>query len=145
MGRVPWTGLSLSLSRQPSCFKDVFGPLASKGGSSRETLTAVSCPNFSEVSKYNDPCQWTLSLNASIAFLPATTAAELAPGREGGARSAWKVCGGLLGAEVQRGHTCPHGSSRPSEAELTPTHRLLLIKMPLKSRWTPQSLSEEDF
>ena len=35
--------------------------------------------------------QWTLSLNVGIAFLPANTAAELAPGREGGARSAWKV------------------------------------------------------
>ena len=41
--------------------------------------------------------QWTLSLNAGIAFLPANTAAELAPGREGGARSAWKVGGGLMG------------------------------------------------
>lgn len=38
----PVTGLPLSLSRQPSCFEDVFGPLASKGGSSRETDSQLS-------------------------------------------------------------------------------------------------------
>ena len=67
-----------------------------------DRLTAVSCPNFSEVSKYNDPCQRALSLNAGIAFLPAATAAELAPGRGGGARSAWKGLWRSHGEEVHR-------------------------------------------
>lgn len=102
-----------------------------------DRLTAVSCPNFSEVSKYNDPCQWALSLNAGIAFLPAATAAELAPGRGGGAHSAWKGLWRSHGGRSPPSHTCPPGSSRLSEAELTPSRRLRLIKMSEISGWTP--------